>query len=75
VIWDNLQHLPHHFDVGDVIAEETQVSSEPGEAVCEVLRVLRLLPHQGAKVTSQLLCVCLTHALDPDADPLDCLPC
>jgi hypothetical protein len=40
MLWDHLQHLPHHLDVSDVVVEETQVSGKPGDAVREIFRVL-----------------------------------
>jgi hypothetical protein len=68
VIRYHLQHLAHDLDVGDVVAS-------PGDAVREILHVLRLLPHQGAKLTPNLPRVHLTHALDSNVDLLDHLPC
>jgi hypothetical protein len=74
MVQHDLQHLLHHLGVGDVVTEETQFGSEPSDAVHEIFYGLPLLLHQGAKLTSDLLRVRLTHALDPDAHPLDHLP-
>jgi hypothetical protein len=71
VIRYNLQHLSHNLSIGDVVAEKTQLGGEPGDAVHEILCVLHLLTHQGAKVTPNLLCVRLAYALDSDANLLD----
>ncbi|KAG8069566.1 hypothetical protein GUJ93_ZPchr0006g42233 [Zizania palustris] len=65
VLWHNLQQFPHHLGIGDVVAEETQISGELGDVVREILRVHHLLQHQGVELTPKLLCIGIAHPLDP----------
>lgn len=74
MVGDDLQHLADDVDVGDVVAEDTQVVGEASDADGEVLGRLGVLPDQRGDVSPELLGIGLTYTLDTNAYGLHCVP-
>jgi hypothetical protein len=58
--------LPH-LSISDVVVKKTLFYSKRSDAVREIFRVYHLLPHQGAELTPELMCVasCMPWAANP----------